>query len=426
MFKKLFLSLLTAVAWVFFFVLIYSLFIIVTDGFWSGRLAAALSVGIAGLMIWIKSRLRKKSGYSFIPLMVFMLFTAFVVYTVIPVAPDSPPRPVPGFSAQPVAFWTLKTGSIIAYYHLPASKTAKKRPFPIVFIHGGPGAYVRELDIRFFELFAQEGYEVYLYDQAGSGRSPLLSKKAYSHARNILDFEEILDKIGQRKYIVIGQSYGGAMLAHLAARPKTAAKIYKAIYAEPGAAIPNAEPVRYSRSPNALTGDVDIPFRIFMGMILNPRGGFTPQNEMVNYFLEHPALIQKLYIQSYPLKDRANIKPVETEILNFAAVSIITREVTAFNGDLEGQYRRNQVPSLLLLGESSYVERNAPCDLLRINPGFERSQYFKGVGHILWNGIGENNLRVKCAIDDFIDGHPAKLPNYPSKGDINSFLKAGY
>ena len=66
-----------------------------------------------------------------------------------------------------------------------------------------PRRYVRQLDIDFFKKFTQQGYDVYLYDQVGAGRSGLLPVPQYSHKRNFQDAQVILDVIGADKYIMV-------------------------------------------------------------------------------------------------------------------------------------------------------------------------------------------------------------------------------
>ena len=267
-----------------------------------------------------------------------------------------------------------------------------------------------------------------MYDQSGAGRSGLLSKEQYSHLRNIKDFDAITDVINAKKYIVIGQSYGGSLLAHLAADKKISKRIFKAIYAEPGVTlqsdIPDDQRI-FSKSKPVTVTDVSLPVRIMISLLINPKGNFTSQNEVVNYLADHPDLIQSLFSEAYPKNDSTRIPKVDIGIINFSVNTIIKSELTfyATKKDLAENYQKYNVPSILLIGESSYIERNAPLDLLAINPNITRVQYMKGVGHLLWNGLDHNNQRVKKVIDDFLNDHISDIPNYPSRQDINTFYK---
>jgi hypothetical protein len=78
---------------------------------------------------------------------------------------------------------------------------------------------------------------------------------------------------------------------------------------------------------------------------------------------------------------------------------------------------------MLMLGESSYIDRNAPMDLLAINPNIIRTQYIKNAGHILWNGLHNNNQLVKQSMLEFLNDQPPTIPDYPKQKDIKKFLE---
>lgn len=419
--------LLKIVALILVWLIAYIALIILTNGYLQGRIAVleVLLVTVLSSVFLLKRNWIKPGAQRYGLVFSGALFIAFTIYSVIPVASNDSPKTAPDFAEIRTCYWDLKTGSHIAYYKIAAKPGILKKETPIIFLHGGPGAYVRQLDVNFFKKFADDGYDVYLYDQAGSGRSGLLTKAAYSHTRNMYDFEVITDLIKAKHYIVIGQSYGGSLLADLAADQRTASRIYKAIYAEPGVTVSSEGPLYFAKSPNALTGDVSLPVRIFIGMLLNPKGNFTSQNEVVNYLGCHPDLVQKLFLQSFPRKDIGRITQVETNVINFSVIGIIPPQIAQMNKDLKTRFKKYKIPSMLMLGESSYIERNAPMDLLRINPNIQRVQYFKNTGHILWNGLDDNNQRVKAAIDAFLDNKVPALPNFPARRDISLFLKSG-
>lgn len=90
----------------------------------------------------------------------------FVVRGCIPSSYDTP-RLSPRASTQ---FWSLPTGSTIAYTKLEGSDGGT----PIIALHGGPGGYVHSRDIETLGALADAGFDVYLYDQIGSGLSARL------------------------------------------------------------------------------------------------------------------------------------------------------------------------------------------------------------------------------------------------------------
>ncbi|WP_333621103.1 alpha/beta hydrolase [Sphingobacterium multivorum] len=409
--------------------IVYLGLIYLTDGFGKGLLAGALSILATLVLVFLiyKKTKRFKTRLIFVSSLIpGVIFVIFVVYTLIPVASSGNISKIAEVKRVEVRYWNLKTGSKIAYFKLSANPRVIKKTAPIIFLHGGPGAYVRQIDINFFKLFTEEGYDVYLYDQAGSGRSSLIPKKEYSDERNIMDFDAIINIINAKKYIVVGQSYGGSLLAHIMAKENLSKRIYKAIYAEPGLSVASNltdDEKIFSKSHQAPTGDINLPVRLLISLMISPRGEFTSQNEIINYVVDHEKLIQGLFAESFPQKDAKRIPKVEIGVINFAANSIIKLNDLKSPKDLYESYQKCHVPSLLILGESSYIERNAPMDLLRINNNITRVQYIKGVGHILWNGLDGNNLVVKKVIDDFLNNRESNIPNYPQRSQISVFLK---
>lgn len=69
-------------------------------------------------------------------------------------------------------YWDLPTNSRIGYTLISAKN--KKKPYPIIYLHGGPGGFVTERDITMLSPLSDDGYDVYLYDQIGSGQSDRL------------------------------------------------------------------------------------------------------------------------------------------------------------------------------------------------------------------------------------------------------------
>ncbi|MBP1160691.1 alpha/beta fold hydrolase [Rhodococcus sp. PvR099] len=130
------------------------------------------------------------------------------------------------------SYWDLPTGSNIAYRHLPAAGSAT-RSMPVIFLHGGPGTAGDGLPPSSAEL-AAAGYDVYSYDQVGSGRSSRLSQvEDYTVDRQVRDLEAIREVIAADRIVVMGQSWGGILAArYAAAHPDRVAGI---VVSSPGA-----------------------------------------------------------------------------------------------------------------------------------------------------------------------------------------------
>jgi len=132
-------------------------------------------------------------------------------------------------------FLELPTGSRIAYTLIPAR--GQKKQFPIIFLQGGPGGPIYDRNITHLSTLADDGYNVYLYDQVGCGFSERLDNiNEYTANRHKEDLEEIVRFIGAKRVILIGQSWG-AILATLfiADNPE---KVEKIIFTSPGPVLP--------------------------------------------------------------------------------------------------------------------------------------------------------------------------------------------
>jgi proline iminopeptidase len=143
---------------------------------------------------------------------------------------------IPPFTtADTIQFWELPTGSRIAYYFIKGNEPRK--PIPIIFLHGGPGGFVDSQDISVFSKLAYDGYDVYLYDQIGSGKSARLHNiREYTVKRHLKDLEAIVDIIDASKVIFIGHSWGASLApAYLAEHPE---RVEKLIFSGPGGIIP--------------------------------------------------------------------------------------------------------------------------------------------------------------------------------------------
>ncbi|MFI6392739.1 alpha/beta hydrolase [Nonomuraea sp. NPDC050547] len=141
------------------------------------------------------------------------------------------PWPVPPAAADPahVRYWDLPTGSRIAYAH----RRGGARPYPVIFLHGGPGTAGEGLPEGAADL-AADGFDVYAYDQLGAGRSSRLADvTGYTVARQVADLEAIRGLLGAPKLILVGRSWGATLsAAYLAAHP---GRVAKAVFVSPGA-----------------------------------------------------------------------------------------------------------------------------------------------------------------------------------------------
>jgi proline iminopeptidase len=207
----------------------------------------------------------KKKILKIVKWLVLTCFAIFIIKGYIPTKLDVP-YVVPRTTTQ---YWNLPTGSKIAYTHI-ASKGAKK-PYPIIYLHGGPGGYVYTKNIKTLGELSELGYDVYLYDQIGCGLSERLEKvEEYTALRHIKDLEEIIKLLGAEKVILVGQSWGGALAVLYSADHLD--KVDKIIFTCPGAIKPANVALEKIKAPDSL--NLKEPYSVnakVLPIVLNPR-----------------------------------------------------------------------------------------------------------------------------------------------------------
>jgi proline iminopeptidase len=76
-------------------------------------------------------------------------------------------------------------------------------------------------------MLARDGFDVYVYDEVGSGLSSRLADpRGYTLERDVADLEAIRERIGADNLFLIGHSHGGAIAAaYAASHPKHVSKM---------------------------------------------------------------------------------------------------------------------------------------------------------------------------------------------------------
>jgi proline iminopeptidase len=192
---------------------------------------AATVAGIALVTRKLPDRRRRRTRLVAIVVGVLAGVAAFWATALVPVGdPRRAPAPVAG-----QRYWELPTGSRIAYVRLPARGTL--RPTPVVFLHGGPGVADMAGDAAYFGQLTADGFDVWVYDQVGTGRSSRLQDpRQYTIARQVADLEAIRQRIGADRLVVLGHSWGAQVAAaYLAAHPAHVARV---VFVSPGALAP--------------------------------------------------------------------------------------------------------------------------------------------------------------------------------------------
>jgi len=187
----------------------------------------------------------RKNILQFVKYALLLGIVAYMLAVFIPRSYDVPKM----HKRKGTQFWDLQTGSRIAYTRVSAK--GLKKPSPIIYLQGGPGGFISDRNIKMLAPLSEDGFDIFLYDQIGSGQSERLSDiNEYSAVRHKKDLEELIKKIGSEKVILIGQSWG-AILATLfiADNPE---KVEKVIFTGAGPIQPMQEELLNKNAPDSL------------------------------------------------------------------------------------------------------------------------------------------------------------------------------
>ncbi|GAA4072199.1 alpha/beta hydrolase [Streptomyces shaanxiensis] len=410
--------------------------IVLTDGAGSGLAAwlTALGIGTVAALWRGRRRIRAARLVPFLPVVVAAALTASVCVPTAPTARQYPPD-LPFVATQ---HWSLATGSRVAVYHYPPANTGARRPVPLVYLNGGPVRGISMLDHRFLQLLARQGYDVYTYEQAGGGRSDLLPMDQYTISRSVRDLAAFVDRLDKGRVDILGFSGGGVVLTRALADTRVAARLHRAIIAEPGPMDgPTARIAGHKGRPSArglapaMTGprSTHVPrYAVAFGLmrlgLLTPDTGLIGQAEGDNAFTA--ADLGSDTASAYCARDAHRI-PTEDTAQNFSfspAASLRVQQTVKDSPSISPELGRSRTPAMLMIAECSSQVRQWATAILADDPAIQRTQYMPGVGHRMWNGLDDNNDRAAAVIDAFLQAGPAPVPNYPTRDDVPAFLDA--
>lgn len=405
--------------WLVFFLVLWS-----TRGAAGGYPAFATALALAGWLWWRRTRRASRRGVI-VHVAILLLALAPPAYVLVPLAPAT----LAPLAADPaVQLWPTARGRAVAVYRF-AADPAKARGLALVFVHGGPGGYIRDFDRDFFAGFAREGFEVVLYDQFGSGRSPLGAPQDYTHANNIADLAAVLARVNLPT-VLVGQSYGATLVTSALAHADLRQRVRHVILTEPGR-LPGAafSSVHTMTEKTTLAPDAaQVPSaqvaaklaapRALLAALLPPGNGLAPQEEIINHYT--PEVQRALIANAFCKGDTALLDSFQATRFNMLANAGISRDArNATKPDLRGM----DAPVLLLLGECSYIPRGRAMEYFGVYD-IARAHAIPGVGHIVWaNDRGRALTRE--AILRFVDGQPGSLPNEPTRESAERFVASG-
>lgn len=279
-----------------------------------------------------------------------------------------------GINPNPVKiqFWNLPTGSKIAYFFFKGKEPRKHNP--IIYLHGGPGGFVTPADTAVFCKLADDGYDVYLYDQIGGGKSArLVNIKEYSVERHLFDLEAIVNTIGASKVIFIGHSWGASLAPlFLAIHPD---KVEKLIFSGPGGILPKKKPrnilapdsLKLKRDDHKKYNSSDYldskSFKRFNKIFVNARTGKRIASDQ-----EFDSLFGRL-MTNQALKKSCNaisLKAASFEGVCGGYSNARTGKYVGRGKDQRKFLEKCDIPVLILLGECDYLQWEYVEDYLHV------------------------------------------------------------
>jgi proline iminopeptidase len=370
-------------------------------------LAGLTAFCLANYLVLLLTRRERRAGY-------LLVSTAAVVgvFAVMALLPMDDPR----LSSVPVEgqrFWELPTGSRIAYVGLPAEGDARSPSTPVLFLHGGPGVPDMRGDARYFGRLAQDGFDVYVYDQVGRGRSARLADpRGYTLERDVADLEAIRRKIGAERVLLIGHSYGAVLAAaYAASHPE---RVERMVLSSPGDPSPSAAGAsmlfRLSTEEKLGVYALLLPPRPMLAYALlqvNPEAAHSFVGDR-----ELDARFDRIYNRTRPAL-HCEGKPPGPELhgLGFYAhyyqQSATSLPHTDFMPDLAGR----GLPTLIIKGRCDYLSWSSAREYLRALPD-ARLVYLRGSGH---NAYQDEPERYMADVRAFLRGEP--LPERAYAGD---------
>ena len=331
----------------------------------------------------------------------------FVVTALLPMGdPQLAPAVVEGQQS-----WDLPTGSRIAYVRLPAEGNAHDTP--VIFLHGGPGVPDMKGDSEYFGKLIRDGFDVYVYDEVGSGRSSRLDDpRDYTLGRDVSDLEAIRQKIGAEKVVLIGHSYGGVLAAAYAA--SHGEHVSKMVLSSPGDPSPSVGGAsmlgRLSTREKLGVYTLLLPPRPMLAYALlqvNPEAAraFAGDSEM-------DARQDRVYNRTRPALHCEGEPPgPKLHGLGFYANQYPQSAARSPHEDFLPALARRDMPTLITKGSCDYLSWSSAVDYLRTLSD-ARLVYLRGAGHNAYQDMPERYMAV---VRTFLKEQ--RLPQEPYTGE---------
>lgn len=295
-----------------------------------------------------------------------------------------------GFTADPppaeTEFWDLPSGSRIAYLH--AQPTGASNGETLIFLHGGPGTPGEGLPPGADQLAAL-GYEVYAYDQLGSGRSTRLDDiTGYTVARQVDDLEQIRQHLGAAQLVLVGRSWGASLTAQYIARHPE--RVASAVFISPGPIWPAAHDGETSDPWATLPAEAHARFddllstpRVITATLL---AGFSPN--AAHQLMGDTEADALLHASAVIGKDAGVCAGDTTGIPHNNPqgfwVNQITSEDFGSVPDPRPRLTGLSIPTLVIRGDCDFIARAIADDYVSVFAN-SRLAPISGAGHAVWS-----------------------------------------
>lgn len=362
-------------------------------------------LGLLSVTRKIEAARRRRIRAGFFALNTVAVVGIFAGTVLLPLGdPRSPPAAVEG-----QRFWELSTGSRIAYVRVAAE--GETRETPVIFLHGGPGVPDMRGDSEYFGRLARDGFDVYVYDQVGRGRSARLEDpRGYTLERDVADLEAIRRKIGANRMLLIGHSYGGTLAAAYTASHKE--HVSKMVLSSPGDPSPSAggASMLYRLTTEEKLGVYALllpprPMLAYALLQVNPEAAhaFAPDAEM-------DARLDRVYNRTRPALHCGGEPPgPELHGLGFYAHYYPQSATSPPHGNFLPDLAGQDAPTLVIKGRCDYLSWSSATRYVRALSG-ARLVYLDGAGH---NAYQDGPGRYMDVVRAFLSGKPPAEPAHP-------------
>jgi pimeloyl-ACP methyl ester carboxylesterase len=370
-------------------------------------IAAVLGVGVSLLFGWADVRKAPKATQAIWLVTLALLavgFNLWAWFTPLTHRISQYRMPVNG------AYWTIN-GQRIAYRKFPAG--TPKKPSPVIFLHGGPGGYAVQLESvgNYFGALATLGFDVYLYDQIGSGLSDRLTDpNAYTVQRMVSDLERIRVQLNADRLVLIGESWGGTLASsYLAAHPT---RVERMVLISPGE-------LDHSKWDNVAT----VTAKASPGLALIA-STLTPKMAVYNLLKQRDVSFAKAWIPDREIDsftdgffermrastvcDQQNVPETSSNGFGAWALEMTSRSLIARADDPKAALKLNPTPTLILKGKCDFMIWDVAREYRDTLPKAQLAA-LDGGGHVLY---WEEGRRVRQLLNAFLRGRALPIAPY--------------